>query len=85
MSTISIMLDADVDGTFHVPVPPELRGRRVRVTMQAEGSTANKIPDGEKMFAALEQLAARGGVQEIPDPLAWEREQREDRVLDGRA
>jgi hypothetical protein len=36
------------------------------------------------MAAALEQLAALGGLSAIADPLEWEREQREDRELPGR-
>jgi hypothetical protein len=36
------------------------------------------------MAAALELVAARGGLVAIPDPLQWEREQREDRDLPGR-
>lgn len=39
----------------------------------------------ERMLAALEELAARGGLAGIPDPLAWEREQRVDRELPGRS
>ncbi len=33
------------------------------------------------MAAALEVLAARGGLATIPDPLVWEREQREDHII----
>lgn len=39
----------------------------------------------KRMLAALEELAARGGLAGIPDPLAWEREQRADRELPGRS
>jgi hypothetical protein len=38
-----------------------------------------------RMVAALEELAARGGLSEITDPLAWERERRADRTLPGRS
>jgi hypothetical protein len=37
------------------------------------------------MAAALEAIARRGGLAAITDPLKWEREQREDRDLPGRA
>jgi hypothetical protein len=37
-----------------------------------------------RRIAALERIAARGGVQSIPDPVAWQREMREDRPLPGR-
>ena len=35
--------------------------------------------------AALREIAKRGGVPEIPDPVAWQREIRKDRPLPGRA
>lgn len=46
----------------------------------------NKLPksDGDKMADALAQIAARGGIKTIPDPLAWQREIRKDRPLPGR-
>jgi hypothetical protein len=34
--------------------------------------------------AAMERAAARGGIRAIPDPVAWQREEREDRPLPGR-
>ena len=40
--------------------------------------------DGEKMAAALSEIASRGGIKSIPDPVAWQREIREDRPLPGR-
>jgi hypothetical protein len=36
------------------------------------------------MAAALQALAEAGGLSEIPDPLRWQREQRQDRALPGR-
>ena len=39
---------------------------------------------GKEMAAALEGIAARGGLAGVADPLAWEREQRVDRELPGR-
>lgn len=38
---------------------------------------------GQRMAAALEKLAA-SALAQITDPLAWEREQREERSLPGR-
>ena len=55
----------------------------VTIIQQAEEETIDE-PSGEKLFAILEEIAAAGGIQSIPDPLAWEREQREDRELPGR-
>jgi hypothetical protein len=35
-------------------------------------------------FAALQRIADRGGIPSIPDPVAWQREIRQDRPLSGR-
>ncbi len=45
------------------------------------GSTTDA---GERMAAALEQLAASDAVTEIVDPVTWQREMRRDRRLPGR-
>ena len=37
-----------------------------------------------EMIAALQEIASRGGVQGISDPVAWEREMRAERELPGR-
>ncbi len=37
-----------------------------------------------KGLAALERIAARGGIAGIDDPMAWQREHRTDRLLPGR-
>ncbi|MCY4578394.1 MAG: hypothetical protein OXD31_05035 [Chloroflexi bacterium] len=37
-----------------------------------------------KAAAALREIAKRGGVPEIPGPVAWQREIRKDRPLPGR-
>lgn len=38
----------------------------------------------QQALAALDRIAARGGIAGIDDPLAWQREQRADRNLPGR-
>ena len=40
--------------------------------------------DRARRVAALESLAAMGGIKSIPDPSAWQREIRQDRPLPGR-
>ena len=40
---------------------------------------------GREMAAALEDMAAQGGIESIPDPVAWQREIRQDPPLPGRA
>lgn len=39
---------------------------------------------GQQMAAALERLAAKNGLADIPDPAKWQRETRQDRSLPGR-
>jgi len=36
MSTITAILDADADGTLHLPLPAELRQQRIRVKAELE-------------------------------------------------
>lgn len=55
----------------------------VEVLPHAE-STEEKRTRGERMAAALQRIADRGGIQSIPDPAAWQREMRVDRSLPGR-
>jgi hypothetical protein len=38
----------------------------------------------EQALAALDRIAGRGGITAIPDPVAWQRQQRNDRPLPGR-
>ncbi len=68
--------------------PPALNGGTtdVLVTIMPPGQPAHD--DNAEMrrqrVAALERIAARGGIQSIPDAVAWQREMREDRPLPGR-
>lgn len=54
----------------------------------AEPETATLATDDEQRrqrgLAALNRIAARGGIAGIEDPAAWQREQRADRPLPGR-
>lgn len=69
--------------------PPGAVGERsipVDVTLLGE-RTLNASRDansGERMAAALENLAAARAVVGIEDPVAWQRETRRDRPLPGR-
>lgn len=53
-----------------------------------EPETATRETDDEQRRArgraALDRIAARGGIAGISDPVAWQREQRTDRPLPGR-
>ncbi len=54
MSTITAILEADADGTLHLPLPPELRGKRIKVEaklLSAETSDS-AAPEG-RGFGAL--------------------------------
>jgi hypothetical protein len=84
MSTITAILEADEDGTLHLPLPPEYRGGKVEVT-----ATITPIPSGtrstkDEMLAARKKLNELGAFREISDPVAWQREIRKDRPLPGR-
>ena len=85
MSTITAVLEADADGTLHLPVPQDLRRGKVKVVATLETAT----PSGEEKpgtpLEALKELRKLGGLRHvIPDPVAWQREQRKERPLPGR-
>ena len=91
MSTITAILEPHADGSLHLPLPEELRHRRVRVEArleaadEMESSPTLATPEmlGQRK-EALAALRALGGLKDvIPDPAAWQREQREDRPLPG--
>jgi len=55
-----------------------------KIGVQAEGQEIINC-SGEKMAKALEDLADNVDVSKIiPDPVAWQKEQRKDRKLPGR-
>jgi hypothetical protein len=59
----------------------------VYVTILGVTAETEQNPQGQQMAAALEQivaLAKQGGVADITDPSAWQRETRQDRDLPGR-
>lgn len=37
-----------------------------------------------RAVAALQEIAARGGIRSIPDPVEWQREMRTERPIAGR-
>jgi len=83
MSTITAILDPAADGTLHLPLPEELRHGRVRVTASFQ-AVARPTERGTPLDA-LKELRKLGGLRDaIPDPVAWQREQRCERPLPGR-
>lgn len=62
-------------------IPPE-KPVAVLVTILDEGAAAREgVSQGQRMAAALEQLAAMHALPDIGNPVAWEREMRQDREL----
>jgi hypothetical protein len=88
MSTITAILEADADGTLHLPVPQNLRLGKVKVVATLESEMELDLP-GERAkpgtpLEALKELRKLGTFKEISDPVAWQREIRKDRHLPGR-
>ena len=92
MSTITAILEADADGTLHLPLPAELRHGKIEVTAMLKAangvsSVVMRATPGmlHRRKEAFQALRALGGLREvIPDPVAWQRELRQDRPLPGR-
>ena len=65
MSTITAILEADADGTLHLPLPAELRHGKIKVEAKLEAA-AQPSPDEEsgslKGFGCL-----RGKIRMAPD------------------
>lgn len=85
MSTITAILEADPDGTLHLPLPEELRHGKVEVTatIRLANEEAGR-PTHAEALAALHRLRDLGTFKAIVNPVAWQREIRKDRTLPGR-
>jgi hypothetical protein len=86
LNTYKAVLKGDRLEWLH-DIPQELAQKEavaVYVTVLEETSESANAPSGAKMAEALEKLAALGTLTRIADPVAWQREQRQDRVLPGR-
>ncbi len=70
---------------MRIPVPPD-RAVEVYVTVLDEPVTPATSPEsqGQRMAEALEQLAQVHACATITDPVAWERQLRQERDLPGR-
>lgn len=89
MSTIVAILEADPDGSLHLPLPPELRRGKVRVKATLEAlplsNDSEMCEPQPSPLGAFKSLRANGGLRHIiSDPVEWQRQQREDRILPGR-
>lgn len=49
--------------------------------LQQNDQASDKKSSGPKMAEILERLAKTGGIQEITDPVLWQKETRKDRKL----
>ena len=83
MSTITAILEVNEDGTLHLPIPPGMGTGKIAVTAtltpaeRAADSPMATQPVVTQRLAALRSLREHGGLRAIiPDPLAWQREQR---------
>jgi hypothetical protein len=56
----------------------------VQVTILEQGTAAEEVSRGQAMAALLEQLASRGTLSDMADPVKWQRALRRDRSLPGR-
>ncbi len=77
MSTITAILDPDVDGTLHLPLPADMRSSKVKVTATLE--SVGSRPSQSQTLEALRALSRLGTFAGIKDPVAWQQEVREDR------
>ena len=84
MSTITAILEADADGTLHLPLPAELRKSRLKVTATLEAAPEATTAKARTPREALKELHKRGAFKAITDPVAWQRAERQDRSLPGR-
>lgn len=90
VSTITVILEPDADGSLHLPVPAEMKRGKIKVvaTLTAVAGSAGSVDDEAsnptQAIASLRRIAARGGLHSMGDAAAWQREIRGDRVLPGR-
>lgn len=84
MTTITAILEPSVDGMLHLAMPRELMGKKLRVTAQVELADNEPMPPNPDGWDALSRIAARDGLAGIEDPVAWQREIRQDRPLQDR-
>lgn len=77
MSTITAILEPDVDGTLHLPLPAEMRSSKVKVTATLE--SIGRGPSPTEVRQALESLSRMGTFSGIKDPVTWQRETRDER------
>ena len=85
MNTLTAQAEITPDHrlTLDVPVSADLPVGRLQVTVALAKTSEKRVGNQRDAVKFLEEIAARGGV-DIPDPVTWQREVREDRPLPGR-
>ena len=85
MTTLTAQAEITPDHrlTMDVPVSADLPVGRLEVTVALAHIPVGLKSNNRKAVAILREIAARGRVL-VPDPVAWQREGREDRALPGR-
>lgn len=86
MSTIydAILRDNQLEWNATPPAIAPGTAVHVQVIVGLDATAISEDKRQAQVLAALDRIAARGGIESIPDPLAWEREIRTDRDLPGR-
>jgi hypothetical protein len=65
MSTIIAILEADADGTLHLPLPAELRHGKIKVEAKLEAAVQS--PTGEESGSLKGFGCLRGKIRMAPD------------------
>jgi len=85
MRTYRALLHGDhLEWLEEAPEPQTDAPLHVHVTVLEQESPTEAHARGYAMAALLEKLAERHTFSTIPDPVKWQRELRQDRVLPGR-
>jgi len=59
-------------------------GLNTRVVKGAKEEELRSKERSERLYRLMENMAASGGIKSVKDPVAWQREVREDKKLYGR-
>jgi len=60
-------------------------GLHIDKSFEKEKEQTQNKPNGEELDQLMQEAAARGDLfKSISDPVAWQKEQRKDKILDGR-
>lgn len=97
MNTLETDIEIAADGSLKLlsPLPAWLKPGRAHVVLTVAGSTADQPKPRRQLpaatpeiiaqrLAALEEVRKLNPYRDITDPVAWQREIREDVVLPGR-